>query len=287
MYSYLGVGYGLNEHLNEDICLDLLRGFLTAEERDQALTHASTCAACEKLFAQAAGQEERVRARGALNVQPGGAIALEPYMPMEPAAAEIERAEAEAAEPASRQHPARARQTTVPTWKRFFRPTLAAAAVAAAAVVLFLVIPRQDQGSLSDLLQPMANLGEEVHLRSESPTGESGNLPKGIEAYKSGDLRRAADLLNNTEANGQLDNLRRVYLGSAYARLGEYEKAVHALETVPFISVPDPWGGEGRWTLYVALRAIGREKEADSLLERLAREPGQFGDRAREALGIN
>jgi hypothetical protein len=130
----------------------------------------------------------------------------------------------------------------------------------------------------------MADLGEEIHLRNDVQPGVSEKLQQGIEAYSSGDLRGAADLLENTEVTGQLDNLRRLYLGSAYARLGEYHRAVQELESVTFISVPDPWGGEGRWTLYVALRALVRDEEAKSILEELAREPGEFGDRAREAL---
>ncbi len=284
VYPCQGVGYDLNEHINEDLCLDLLRGFLTADERDRALAHAAACAACEKLFALSAAQEERVRARGALSVQPGGEIAVEPYLQNEPAASEIEWVEEDRPESTTPEYAAKARQPAVPSWKRFLRPAFGMAAVAAAIVVLFLVIPKQDQDQSSSLLRPMADLGEEIHLRSDARTGESDNLQKGIEAYAGDDLRRAVDLLENAEATGQLDNLRRVYLGSACARLGEYEDAVNALKTVSFISIPDPWGGEGRWTLYVSLRALGRDEEAQSILVELAREPGQFGDRAREVL---
>lgn len=167
------------------------------------------------------------------------------------------------------------------------RPAVAVAAVAAAAVALFVILPTQRHDSMSQLLHPMADLGEEVHLRSDSQTGQGEEIQKGIKAYLDGDLRGAVNLLGNAAATGQLDNLRRVYLGSAYARLGEYDRAVQVLETVPFISVPDPWGGEGRWTLYVACRALGRDQEAESILEELAREPGEFGDRAREVLNAD
>lgn len=274
----------MSKHLNEDTCLDLLRGFLRADERERVLAHTSTCAACEKLFAQSAAREERVRARGALSVQPGGEIVVEPYLPKEPAASEIERVEAERAESEGPQYTTRTRRTSTPYWKRIFRPAFGVAAAAAAAVVLLLVLPGRDRDTVSALLHPLANLGEEVHVRSDAQTGENANLRQGIDAYTSGDMRGAADLLENAEAAGQLDNLRRVFLGSSYARLGEYQNAVDVLESVSFISVPDPWGGEGRWTLYVAYRALGRDEEAHTILEELAREPGQFGDRAREAL---
>lgn len=95
------------------------------------------------------------------------------------------------------------------------------------------------------------------------------------------------DILQLAEVTGQRENLRRIYLGSALARQGAYDGAVEILEPVPFHAVPDPWAGEGRWTLYVAYAASGQASEAEALLNELSREPGPFGDRARGALGEN
>jgi tetratricopeptide (TPR) repeat protein len=134
------------------------------------------------------------------------------------------------------------------------------------------------------MLQPMPQLGEELRLRSDPPTSKDEAFARGIDAYERGDLRAAVDFLDGADVTSRLYDLRRVYLGSSYARLGEYEDAARTLEAVSFASVPDPWGGEGRWTLYVAYRALGREAKAASLLEEFAREPGEFGDRARDAL---
>jgi tetratricopeptide (TPR) repeat protein len=215
------------------------------------------------MFVQWAAHQERVRARGALRATPDGQLSVEPYLTEE-------------------------QGTTPPvggfSWRRFFRPAFGVAAAAAAAMVLLLVIPRSGDDDFAAMLQPMTELGEEVRLRSDPPTGQEETFAGGVDAYERGDLRAAVDLLEDADVTSRLDNLRRVYLGSAYARLGEYEEAVRVLEKVSFVSVPDPWGGEGRWTLYVAYRASRRDAEAEAILEELAREPGEFGDRARDAL---
>ena len=275
----------MQSHLTEDLYLDLFRGFLSPEERDRVLAHVETCADCEKMFVQWAAHEERVRVRGALRAQPGGALTVEPYLTEDPAASEIDPSEVELGQDAVTQRPATKAPDRGFSWRRFFRPAFGVAAAAAAAVVLLLVMPRLGDDDLATMLQPMPQLGEEVRLRSDPPTGQEESFVDGVAAYEQGDLRAAVDLLEDADVTSRLDNLRRVYLGSAYTRLGEYEEAVRVLEAVSFVSVPDPWGGEGQWTLYVSYRALGRDAEAEAILEELAREPGEFGERARDALG--
>jgi hypothetical protein len=48
--------------------------------------------------------------------------------------------------------------------------------------------------------------------------------------------------------------------------------------------VPEPWGGEARWTRAMALRDVGRAEEAREALRAIADEPGALGDRARRVL---
>jgi hypothetical protein len=59
---------------------------------------------------------------------------------------------------------------------------------------------------------------------------------------------------------------------------------VEILEPVRFSSVPEQWGREAHWTLFVALRGAGRDASADSLLRILAERPGEVGERARRIL---
>ena len=256
----------MQSHLNEDRCLDLIRGFLSPEERERILAHMQACAECETLFVRHLADEERLRARGALRATPDGRLKLEPYLTEEPATA-----------PDSRRQ----------SLRRFLRPALGVASTAAAVVVLLLLSPRQAGDDPAAMLRPMPALGEQVRLRSDPPYGQDEAFALGVDAYERGDLHTAVKRLERattTGGPGRLEALRRIYLGSAYARLGQFDEAAQVLETVPFVSVPDPWGGEGRWTLYVAYKSLQRDALAQAILEELSREPGQFGDRARDAL---
>lgn len=257
----------MTRHLTEDDCLDLLRGLLDKTRHDAALEHLGTCAACERMFAAHAAREERLRARGGLAVRPDGSVAVEPGTTA-----------GSTAEPAD----TRGRPRVFP-FRRYFRA--AAVAAAAAAVILMFVLPGTLQPPDTPGLHSLPGPGEQVYLRGEPRPDMPDVLRSGIDAYSRGELRSAVELLIGATVSGQRENLRRIYLGSALARLGDFEAAVAALEPVPFRTVPDPWAGEGRWTLYVAYAASGQTSEAEALLNELSREPGPFGDRARDALG--
>jgi hypothetical protein len=254
----------LTRHITEDDCLDLLHGLLNEKQRDAALEHLGTCATCEQMFARHAAHEERVRARGNLTVRPDGSVVTEPR--------------SAAGSPAETRG-----QTRVFPIRRYFR--VAAVAAAAAAVILMFVLPGTLQPPDTPELHSLPAPGEQIYLRSDPGTDTGDALQSGIDAYTSGELQLTVELLGGATASGQKENLRRIYLGSALARLGDFEAAVGTLEPVPFHTVPDPWAGEGRWTLYVAYAATGQASEAEALLIELSREPGAFGDRAREALG--
>jgi len=106
----------------------------------------------------------------------------------------------------------------------------------------------------------------------------------GLQAYEARDLDNAIELLAGQEAAGLQETIRRIYLGSALALKGRSAEAVSVLRTVRAQTLPDPWGSEARWTLYVVLRECGSQSAADSLLRVLARERGQVGERARRFL---
>ena len=109
----------------------------------------------------------------------------------------------------------------------------------------------------------------------------SQELLAGLEAYSRDDLGLSVLLLDKAQVTGQLETLRRLYLGSALARQGEYVRAARLLRNMAITELPDPWSMEGRWTLYVALKGSGETTAADSLLTVLRQDAGELGARAR------
>ncbi len=244
-------------HFTEDSCLELILGLLTDFEATLMVEHAASCAPCA----------EMLRARSA-EVETAAAS-----MPPELLRPATLRAEAAAAK-AGAGFFERLRAALWPTRLGF--------ATAAAALLLLVVLPRTLRDTPTDLLRSIPRPGEELQLRIGS--GGSPELSVAIDAYDRGDLDNAVHMLQELELAEPLESLRRVYLGNALARSGEYARAVDALESIPFDLVPDPWSSEARWTLYVALLEDGRAGGADSLLRVIAKEPGDVGDRARERI---
>jgi len=120
----------------------------------------------------------------------------------------------------------------------------------------------------------------DLQIRAATETVDP-TLAAGFEAYASHDAETAIALLQSAEATGRLEILRKIYLGNALAWEGKYAEAAAILTTVRARILPDPWGSESRWTLYVALRESGDATAADSLLRVLATERGEGGERAR------
>lgn len=253
---------GSDPHLDDDRRLDLLHGLLPDAERERALAHLEACAACEELLRADAAAHERLRARGAppaLAALPPRATAPSPAGPVRPAAARLRLAAA---------------------WRR---PPVrwAAVAMAAAAVLALIVLPRGG-GDAWPALSRLPAAGGEVLVRGgDGRTAPDGELGRALAAYERGDWDRAAELLSRLEAPPALRTLRDVYLGSALAWQGNHRRAAAVLAPVAGAALPDPWGSEARWTLYVSLRRSGQEARADSLLAVLSREPFELGERAR------
>ena len=259
---------GGTPHVTEDQCLDLLHNLLTEGERETALAHMAICPDCEKLFQARFAEHERLRAAGELRRETGGELVFESTEP-----------------PAEEERPG--------LWDSlrrligsFRRPQvqLAGGLVTVAAVVLLLIVPRQPAGPDLAELHWLPGHSEDLSFRAV-PEAAGPDFTEGLEAYAQRDLDGAIESLEKTEVTGTLDTVRRIYLSSALAWDGQYEKAVEILRAVSTPAVPDPWGSEARWSLYVALKGSGRTTSADSLLRVLSEEPGEVGERARGILG--
>jgi hypothetical protein len=247
--------------MDEDLGLDLLHGLLSSEESEQILEHLAACPPCEKRFQDMVGERERLRAR---RVLPHG-----------------DRATGRQGDGVREKEPLRHRKLLGDRWRGFLgsmlRPRLAWVPVAAAAVLLLIVL-RPSPGTKE--LQLLPTSFEGTRFRA-SVAASSTELEAGLDAYAAKDFRRAERLLDKATISGPLETVRKVYLGSTLAWRGKHEDAAQVLEEVALPTLPDPWGGEARWTLYVSLKEIDQEARADSLLRVLAKEAGPVGDRAR------
>lgn len=286
-------------HTGEDLCRDLLNGFLSADEKDMALAHIAACSACERFFAERVAERERLLATRALRTGQEGGIVVEKLQ------VDGVRAQAEEGPLVTElQEDLRKSRGVVDEGGRpvridggrgrgwagiwasilavFRRPRYGFALGMTAAVVVLLVIlwPRQQEGPASSLRWIPTSSGG-LQMRAAAEAAASDQLAEGFDAYSAHDVARAIELLQGTEASGQLETHRRVFLGSALAMNGEYVEAVQVLTSVRARTLPDPWGSEARWTLYIALRESGQRVAADSLLRILASERGDVGDRAR------
>lgn len=110
------------------------------------------------------------------------------------------------------------------------------------------------------------------------------DLRAGFEAYARRDLDAAIRALTLARAEGEMESMRRIYLGSALVLRGEFRPAVGVLRALPANELPESLGDETSWTLFVALSRAGDTGSADSLLTLLGQRAGTVGDRARRRL---
>jgi hypothetical protein len=232
------------------------------------LQHLGTCTDCEKRFQQMAGEWERLSARA------------HEVMAKETAAQDT------AKETVTADSTFESRKKAIGLYEKLPRalrgPSVRLGlAVGLAALLLLILIPPRATDPTRDLLKKLPSFGQDVQPRTgELPTSDE-DLLAGLEAYARSDFAVASKRLSETRASGPLDVFRKVYLGSSLAWTGEYADAITVLESIPLHLVPDPWSGEARWTRYVALRGVGFNASADSLLHVLAEESGEIGERAR------
>ena len=263
--------------MNEDLCLDLMHELLPADEKEELLTRISLDPVLEQTFREMVAERERLKASRRLQVLSTGELAIEVVHASD--TPNMERG----ADRAQRESRGWSRQ-----WERLlaglrrprFRLTLGLAS--AAALVFLVVWPQIRSTPHSGLLQRLPSYGDDLRFRAAAEFSSDDNLIAGLEAYGQGHDQRAISLLEATVTADDLETVRRLYLGSALAHRGKYQEAVAHLEAFASSSLPDPWGSEARWTLFVALMGSNRAASADSLLHILAAEPGEVGERARQ-----
>lgn len=263
-----GTGSGA-VHVTEEICVDLLGGLLTEEERTFVLAHLGACPTCEGRFQEIYADRERALTLGVVRRGEDGRLVLE----------EREIPEEEA--PAAGRGPIDAIRERFGSF-RLPRYRLAGA-LATAAVGVLIVFTALQLGP-PDGLDPHRLPGrmDDLQYRSAVEHSRDVDLGAGLEAYADQDLDRAVELLQKADVDGVSAIIRNLYLANALAEQGDYRDACDLLKDLPLHRVPDPWGSEASWTLYVSLRRSGQEQSADSLLRLLIDHPGEVGERARE-----
>lgn len=284
-----------DRHLTEGACRGLLNGFLSPAEQVATLRHLAACPACERSFRERVIERENLRSLIALRSGPDGEVVFERLQeqmsdeatakdPLLPDARHGEQTEAAPAG-LDRLQPRWADSvaaTLRSLWAGLCRPRyqVGLGLVAIAVVLILLVWPHQkERQALTLYWMPVSSEGSSV--RSTAKAASNPDLAAGIDAYAARDLDLAITLLQGAQTSGQNETLRKVFLASALAWSGNHADAVSILRTVRAQTLPDPWGSEARWTLYLSLRECGPKATADSLLRVLAQEQGEVGDRAR------
>jgi hypothetical protein len=264
-------------HIDEHVCLDLLQGLLSPAGEKRVLAHISDCASCESLFQAMAAESARVDATMAVRSLPDGEIMLE-----------------------RRGTAVRRTQTArAPTWYAlgqwweyvrglFLKPRyrLAGAVAVALAITMRVLLPQYLGPSQSPDLYMLPLYAFTLETRDVVDHVPE-DLRAGLDAYQDRDFEGAIDLLTKptlSDLEEPEDAIRQIFLGSALAWDGDYSAAAEVLGAPGLELVPGKWGHEARWTLYVSLRESGRTTAASSLLQALAKEPGDVGGRARRVL---
>lgn len=260
------VDSGAGPHLTEDLCLDLLHDLLSAEDADRVCEHLAVCPACEELLRSFVIADEQRRATHAIEVQSNGTFALRDRFrgieTVSPLQAFLESLRA--------------------LWRR---PSYRLAAGLAVVTALLLIIAPWDRGDRHACrLHSLPVYFDETHARAIDTGGADGYLAAGLEAYAGQRYVRAITLLEQAEATEHFETIRKIYLGSALAWEGRHREAAAILDPLALHTLPDPWGAEAQWTLFVALKESRQEARADSLLEIMQALPGEIGLRAREAV---
>lgn len=257
------------EHPGEDRLLDLVLGFLSPSEESVCLAHMRRCGDCEAQARTLASEHARFRSKIHADLALDGP-AIE-GVATDPGAVVLDRAT----------HPARRRRPFLakPFW---------VIPIATAAAVILVLVQHTGKNESTQvepvwLVNPSSII---VTNRDPALPVLDPDLRAGFEAYARRDLSAAIQSLGRARTDGDMELLRRVYLGSALARKGRSREALSVLRALRAEEIPGVLRNEVRWTLFVALLNAGETASAESLLTVLGKEPGEIGDRARQRLAV-
>jgi hypothetical protein len=245
--------FNLPAHVSDDRCLDLAQGLLDPADRQVTLGHLKMCRECERRFQEIAASHARALSAAASVLQHSS-----------PVLATVS--------------PLRTRSRT----RRWILPAAAAACIAALlGVARFTRLSPPEiavvTGSESRL--PPAQLRGAIRDLQVSTADTS--IAAGLTAYNRSDYSTARQRLETAKADGRLEIVRRIYLGSTLLELGDAARAALFLRDVDLKLVPEPWKSETQWNLALALERSGHAATADSILSVLSRERNPAGERAR------
>lgn len=246
---------GAGDHLNDDLCMEIVAGLVPRDARALLLAHADACPACEARLMLVAGDWESIRSRTDAQARAGGS------------------GEA-ASSPMALQRPGRG-------VFRGSRILLPLALVAGLLVLILVRAPRParlDEGPAYWL----PATGELLKLRGAHSGEADSAFWSGLDAYEAHDFRKATTLLEASRAEGGLGDLRRLHLASLHVNTGGAAATLSLLKQIDMESLPMPWRDEAHWMEYLALVRLGHAAEAAERLDRMAQWPGRIGDLARE-----
>jgi hypothetical protein len=239
-------------HASDDLLVDLAFGLADATAANAAMEHLRTCGECEARLREVVADRER------------GRSAL---------------AEGAAAPPA---RPAPRSGARVPAFARRRDVLVATAALAAGLAVVF-SLARPPRLRVEPVW--IAAPGDPTESRSPAPGPAGDEFRRGLAAYRAHRADSAIVLLAAARpADEGLDRLRRIHLASACVFERRPADALDALAGLDLEALPHPWRGEAMWVRACALEQAGRAGDGRAQLERLARENGEAGTRARQAL---
>jgi hypothetical protein len=233
-------------HLDAEGIIDFAMGMVPEAERQRMLAHARSCADCEARLLAALGDRERLRA--SRRRAPPATSLSKPAAPRAPILRRV-------------------------------------GPLALAAIVLIVAIARLGPGptppSVAWWLPATAEL---LELRDGHPADADSLFWEGLRAYHERDTRTAIRAFEQSRAAGGFEDLRRLYLASLHLHAGRPADTLKGLAAIPVDYLPEPWKGNAHWIEYLALDALGRDRQARQCLTDLARRADEFGERAREEL---
>ena len=149
----------------------------------------------------------------------------------------------------------------------------------AAAVVFMLALPKPMPWR--DLMVPLPSDGDALLLRGG---GEADSLRVALQLQAQDQHLRVLLSLQHPYADPALEVFRQLVVANSLAQNGKYSAAEQMLSELPLNSLPSPWREHSIWLHYITRRALLDHDGADSVLQQLAEDPGEFGERARREL---